>query len=88
MNPATFREANCKFGPPSDLDVSQCQSIDAFSGTILGGNLDGSKAVVVAWKPTDDEIEQMRTGGLIYLTMIGGLSPHSLSTNFQVATSL
>jgi len=88
MKPANFPESNCVFGAPSDLDESQVLSIPAFTGTVIGGNLDGSRLVVVAWLPTPEEIEQLKTGAPVYLTMIGGLAPHFLSTTFQQANAV
>lgn len=82
MIPANFPQANTVFGPPSDLDPSQCQSIPAFLGTIGAGNLDGAKTVIVAWKPLPEELAQLNAGGLVYLGCIGGLPPHYLCTKF------
>lgn len=86
MNPANFPEANCQFKAPSDLDESQVFTIPAYKGTAHGGNLDGSNFVGVAWLPTPEEIEQLRNGQPIYLSMLGGLAPHFVTTDFKQAT--
>lgn len=85
MNPTTFFEANCKFKAPVDLDESQVSTIDAYRETKSGGNLDGSQFVIVAWQPTEKEIEQMKLGAPVFLTMLGGLAPHFLTTDFDQA---
>ena len=85
MTPIKFKEANTQFGPPPDLTESQCQSIPAYVGKISGGSIDGSQVVVVAWKPSPDELIDLNAGIPVYLAMIGGLAPHLLTTNFESA---
>jgi hypothetical protein len=85
MNPITFPEANAKFGPPSDLKESQCMTIPAFQGIVQGGSVDGCLLVVVAWKPSPEEVRQIAAGAPIFISMIGGLAPHFLTTHFQNA---
>jgi hypothetical protein len=85
MIPTDFPESNCVFGAPSDLDASQVLSIPALAGKIRGGNLDGARFVAIAWKPTPEEIEQIKSGAPIFLSMLGGLAPHFLTTNITEA---
>lgn len=68
------------------MDESQVLSIQAFKGIVKSGNLDGAFFVVVAWVPSPEEIEQLKAGKPILLSMLGGLSPHFLTTNFKQAT--
>jgi hypothetical protein len=86
MTPTTFPEANTVYGPPSDLEESQCMRIPAFSGTVERGAVEGAPIVVVAWQPTSEDIAAMRLGSPIYISMIGGLAPHFLTTDFHSAT--
>lgn len=86
MTPAKFNEFNCTFGPPSELEESQCKTIPAFKGQIQGGSCDGLVSVVVAYKMTREEAEVLLNGGLLYFTMIGGLAPHFPSLSFRDAT--
>jgi hypothetical protein len=86
MIPATFAGSNCTFKAPSDMDETQVLSIDGFLGSIGGGNLDGSQFVVVAWKPTPEELAELNQGGLVYLSMLGGLAPHFITTDFGFAS--
>ena len=86
MNPVTFPEANAAYGPPPDLEESQCRTIPAYQGTVEGGSVDGCKQVVVAWRPTDQEIDDIVMGKPVFISMIGGLSPHFLTTDFHSAT--
>lgn len=88
MNPVQFPQANTRFGPPEDLEESQCRNIHAFAGEIRGGSIDGSLIVITAWKPTEEEIEQLKRGGYVYLTVIGGLPPHCLTTDFKSAINI
>jgi len=85
MSPANFPESNGSFCAPSDMDESQVLTIEAFKGVVQGGNLDGCQFVVVAWLPTPEEIEQLKAGQPIYLSILGGLAPHFLTTSFKEA---
>lgn len=70
------------------MDESQVRTLHAFRAEVRGGNVDGSTAVVVAWQPSPEEIEQIRAGALIFLTMMEGLLPHFITTSFQEATKV
>jgi hypothetical protein len=86
MQPVQFPEANTRFGPPPDLAESQCRTIYAHVTKANGGSCDGATVVVVAWKPTIEELAKLNSGGLIYLSCSGGLPPHFLCTDFHAAT--
>lgn len=86
MNPLiNFPQANKIFKAPGDLDESQVFSIKAYVGIVQGGNLDGCNFVVVAWLPAPEELIQLRQGKPIYISMLGGLSPHFVTTDFDYA---
>lgn len=86
MIPADFPEANASFRAPVDLEESQCATIPAYRGQVVGGSVDGCDLVVVAWRPTHAELTRINLGLPIFLTVIGGLPPHYLSTSFEEAT--
>ncbi len=86
MHPTNFAQGNINFGPPSDLDESQCGTIRAFLGKAHGGSMDGCDIVVTAWQPSAEDIAAIQRGEPIFLTCIGGLPPHFLSTDFRTAT--
>ncbi len=86
MVPVDFPEANATFGPPAGLTESQVQSIQAYVGQVERGSVEGVSMVVLAWKPTLQEIEVIKRGGIIFLTVLGRCPPHYLSTNFHDAT--
>lgn len=87
MTPQNFPQANKRFTAPKDLEESQCFTIDAFAGTVERGSVEGSPIVVTCWKPTDDEMAKLVAGGSIFLSVLGGLPPHYLSTSFEEATA-
>ena len=87
MMPTDFPESNKVFGPPADLVDSQCARIPAYEGENRTGSCDGLPCVVVAWKPTDREIKDIVAGSPIFMTVLGGLPPHFLTTNFAEATN-
>jgi hypothetical protein len=87
MIPTKFPESNIAFQPPPDLGESQCGVIHGFAGEIAGGSCDGLPLMVVAWRPTAEELEQINAGACIYLSLITeGLPPHFLTTDFHQAT--
>jgi len=86
MSPVKFEQSNCEFGPPSDLHESQCMRIPGFKGQVNNGkSVDGAPLVVVAWKPSEEELIRLKEGHPIYLSVIGGLFPHFLTTDFKEA---
>lgn len=85
MTPIRFKEANRLFGPPPDLSDSQCNTIYAFQGKVEGGSVDGAALVVTAWRPSAEELEAINKGAPIFLSVIGGLPPHFICTDFQQA---
>lgn len=87
MMPTDFPESNKVFGPPADLVDSQCARIAAYVGENKTGSCDGMPCVVVAWKPTALDLEALNAGANIFLTVLGGLPPHFLTTNFTEATN-
>lgn len=86
MTPVTFPQANARFGPPSDLAESQCMTIHAYQGKVERGSVEGSPIVVTAWKPSPQELNAMIEGSPIFLSFLGGLPPHFVTTDFQQAT--
>lgn len=86
MTPVDPPEYNTTFGAPDGMSEAQVQTIRAFAGEIpRGGALDGALFVVVAWKPTLEELEALNGGGLVYISCLGGLPPHFLTTDFEAA---
>lgn len=70
------------------MDESHVKTIPSFRATITGGPHDGSPIVVVAWRPSAEELAQLNAGGVVYLSMIGGMSPHFMTTAFKEAVTL
>jgi len=86
MTPVNFPEANTRFGPPVDLEESQCMTIPAYLGSVNNQDcVDGANVIVVAWKPSQEELNILMLGGSIYLSVLGGLPPHFLCTDFVTA---
>lgn len=87
MSPVKFIEANCYFGPPPDLTSEQVQVIHAWRGESASGSVDGAPMVVTAWQPSEAELADLAAGAPVYLTAMGILQPHFLSTSFATATN-
>lgn len=86
MIPVDFKEANHQFGPPPSLHEVQCGTLRAHVGKIQGGTCDGATIVVTAWKPHPHELEMLKAGNPVYLSVIGGLPPHFVTACFHDAT--
>lgn len=87
MTSVNFPEANATFKAPPGLDEKQVHTCHAFLGQVNGGSMDGTQMVVVAWKPSREEALKIRSGKPIFLTVMGGLPPHMLTTSFKEATN-
>lgn len=85
MLPVDFPESNARYGPPSDLAESQCRTVPAYMGTVAGGSVDGEEVSVVAWKPSKDEISSILSGSAIFVSVLGQMPPHFLTTTFDEA---
>lgn len=88
MIPELFPQANCEFKAPNDLDESQCATIPAYKGVVRGGSCDGSRMVVVCWRPDARELEAIKNGAPIFLMCMGGLPPHCVTTSFEEAINI
>lgn len=85
MYAVNFQQANKTYGPPEGMTHHQVRPIRAFDGTIERGSLEGSQIVVCAWKPTVEELGALCYGDPIFIAFVGGLPPHLLTTDFEVA---
>ncbi len=88
MSPADFPQANARYTAPRGYTEEQVRTISAFHGRTQGGSLDGDLMVVTAWQPTPGEAERIARGLPIFLTFLGGLPPHTVTTSFEEATSI
>jgi hypothetical protein len=88
MISTNFPEANATFGPPNGMSEEQVNCIKAYLGYVGGGSCDGSTIVVTAWKPSPEELTDLLAGKPVFLTCLGGLPPHCLTTDFKQAISL
>lgn len=87
MDPVKFPQCNARYGPPEGLVESQVRTIHAYEGTVERGSCEGCKMVVVAHKPTPEDIARIVAGEPIFITQIGGLAPHFLTTSFEEANN-
>lgn len=67
--------------------AKQIANIPAFVGEVARGSMEGSIVVVTAWKPSESELHALNAGQPVFLSCIGGLQPHFLTTNFNDATN-
>ena len=85
MIPDEFEQANRTFSPPPGLTEGQCVPIKVFAGCAEGGSCDGIPIVVAAWKPSEEEIDDILDGRPVFITFVGGLPPHTVTTRFERA---
>lgn len=87
MTPIFFPQCNKIFRPPDGMEESQVGSVHCHVRLVLCGSCDGLPQIVIAYKPTVEDLRRINEGGLIYLSVIGdALPPHYLSTTFHDAT--
>lgn len=87
MTSVDFPESNCTFGPPSDLEESQCMRIHGYRGEVQQGSVDGVPIIIVAWKPSKEDLEELNNGKPLFLSFLGGIPPHFVTTDFRYANS-
>ncbi len=87
MESVKFPQCNARYGPPEGMAESQVRTIHAHDTRALGGSTDGAHFVIVAHKPTPEDIARIVAGEPIFLTMMGGLAPHFLTTRFEEASN-
>ena len=85
MKPVPFPQASTFFGPPPGLEESQVMTIPAFVGTVVRGSLEGADVVITAWQPDAADLDRIKQGAPVFLTFLGGLPPHMVSTDFDTA---
>lgn len=83
MTPTDFPESNVVIGPPKGMTEEQVASIHACHGQVKGGVNDGMPITIVAWKPSDWELEQLKSGHPVFIDFFGGIPPHVLTTDIQ-----
>lgn len=83
MEPANFEQANTNFGPPPGMSEGQVRTIPGCRAIVKGGSCDGMPICVVAWKPTPADLLRLQNGGVVYLSVYGGLPPHLLTTVWE-----
>jgi hypothetical protein len=88
MTPAAFDQSNAIFRAPDGLEESQCSAVRAYTGTLQGGSCDGVPITITAWHPNPQELAAIAAGAPIFLTFIGGLPPHCVTTSFAEATNI
>lgn len=88
MEAADFPEANGCHGAPAGMSESNVKTLPSFKAKIEGGQFDDADMVVVAWRPSAEDLDRLSQGGLIYLSCIGGLPPHFLCTTFPEAVRI
>lgn len=67
------------------MHENQVATIHAYSTEAAQGSCDGTPMVVTAWKPTAQEMADIASGTVVFLTCLGGLPPHFLTTRFEQA---
>jgi len=87
MTATNFPEANTRYGPPPDLDANQCGTIFAYVGEVRRGSVEGARQVITAWQPDERERAAIAAGSPVFLSCLGGLPPHFLTTNFAEANN-
>jgi hypothetical protein len=88
MTPGIPPNHNRVFVAPEGMSAEQVSAMSAFQGTLSQpqSNLDGADFIVVAWKPSPEEVKAIQEGGMVYLSCLQILPPHFITTSFSEAT--
>lgn len=74
-----FPESNFTFTRPEDMPEEDCGDLKVFRGV----DEKGYPIIISHWKPTPEEIEDIKNGKGIYLNIYGkGMPPVSLQTAY------
>jgi hypothetical protein len=87
MMPLEFKGTNVTFMIPNDLARNQTKA-RPIRGRILQvstGPLDGLAVAIVAYKPNSLEISRLLAGEPVYISFLGGVAPHYVSTTLEEA---
>lgn len=77
MKPTEFSEQNKVFTKPENMTDEQCLPLPVWHGTDQAG----FPLIISCWKPTEEEINQIKETGVIWLSIVGkGMPPVSLTT--------
>lgn len=87
MTPTNFPEGTKPLHRPPSMSADQCGDLQVYAGEIEAGSCKGMKVVVAAWQPTEEEKMHIAAGKPVFVSMIGGMVPHFLTTTFSSATN-
>lgn len=77
MKPVDFPEKNFTFGPPQGVSERDCGNLPCYKGIEEGSNW---PVIISAWKPTPEELEEIKRTGTVWLRIYGsGMPPVALS---------
>lgn len=75
MIPTSFPESNTWFDKPHDMTEEECGVLSVWKGN----NTDGSPMIISCWKPTKEELEEIKRTGRIWVFHFGQfLQPHAI----------
>lgn len=85
MKGINFPQSTGTFGPPPDMCEGQVIPIPCCVQVAAGGSCDGSLLIVTCHQPSEAERQAIAAGAPIFLTCLGCLPPHFLTTTFEQA---
>lgn len=71
MEASSFDEANLVLQPPADMTVDECTPLNVWHGSYPGGQ----PVVISCWKLTQEELEEFKRTGRIWLHVFGATMP-------------
>lgn len=77
MEPITFEQKNRTYAKPKDMTDEECASLETWEGT----DTKGHNMIISLWMPSAKEIEDIKNGNGVWLSVYGqGMPPVSLYT--------
>jgi hypothetical protein len=88
MTPIHFKEVNQVIARPKDIGQSQCEDIVGYVGELNDSQCsnDGATVFVVAWKPNEEEMNNLINNGVVFISFLHGIVPHVVGTSFEYVT--
>jgi hypothetical protein len=85
MQNVDFPESNTNMHAPAGMTEEQVGTCRAYVGKLEEGNNAGMIQSITAWKPTEEDLDRLIGGGVVYFQCLGRLPPHFLTTDFKEA---
>lgn len=79
MHATAFDEENMVLNPPYGMTTEECEPLSVWVGLLSNG----CPAVISCWKPTKEEMEEIKRTGRIWVSVMGQTMPPIAPSGFN-----